>query len=595
MKTSLLRGTSRKANPLWQSLCKTALSATLFLVYSQAGAVTTWFVHNLNDAGAGSLRITIAGAGAGDTIMFDTSLTGTINLNSVLPNINLDLTINGPGPTNLSIVDMSDRVFHITGGNVTITDLRIQGTYTGLNGADGNGNPNDGSPAPTMCGGIAGAGGGAGIFDESPASLTVSNCLFDHCVAKGGNGGNAYLGLTPSLKTPGNGGAGACISGGAIDQTAGDLALINCAFATNSAIGGIGGKGHDGGLGGVGGAADAGAVECEYSSTKFSQINCTFYDNKAIGGQGGLGGDGWASDGAQGGGNGGTGGDAAGGALYIRKGVNSLDDSARCLDSCTVSLNFCDPGIGGAGGAGTNGGLNGVMGAPGTGYGCGLYWTDISVLGVANTIIANNKSETTFTIHGLDVYVDPVPARPITSLGYNLIGMLDADGGTGWGPAGAPTVTDYYGTPASGSIDPRLGPFQYNNSGQTPTMAPEPCSPAVDTGMNVWANAIDQIGQPRTVNLGRFVPSGPGDYTDRGAFEVQSLPSAPRLNIGLLSGGIILTWPASTSTCFVLQESSDLRAWANSVRAVSDAGGVYMVTVPPPLSGNRFFRLFLQW
>src|SRR5437016_8771098 len=72
--------------------------ALLHLEDRLAPAVFT--VTTLNDAGAGSLRdaITQSNANPGaDVIEFQAGLTGTISLQSALPAIADDVTVNGPG------------------------------------------------------------------------------------------------------------------------------------------------------------------------------------------------------------------------------------------------------------------------------------------------------------------------------------------------------------------------------------------------------------------------------------------------------------------------------------------------------------------
>ena len=73
------------------------LVATFALVVSSFSAdAVTRTVTNLNDAGAGSLRDTIAISANGDIINF--SVTGTISLTSGELNVAHNITINGPVP-----------------------------------------------------------------------------------------------------------------------------------------------------------------------------------------------------------------------------------------------------------------------------------------------------------------------------------------------------------------------------------------------------------------------------------------------------------------------------------------------------------------
>ena len=60
-------------------------------------------VTNLLDAGDGSLRDQIAAAANGDTILFDSSLRGTISLTSGELDITQNFTIQGPGAANLTV------------------------------------------------------------------------------------------------------------------------------------------------------------------------------------------------------------------------------------------------------------------------------------------------------------------------------------------------------------------------------------------------------------------------------------------------------------------------------------------------------------
>ncbi len=144
--------------------------------------LSTLTVTNLLDHGDGSLRDQIAAAADGDTITFDSSLRGTIALDSGELDIAHALTIQGPGAATLTVSGgNTQRVFHIEpNAAATIADLTI---------ANGS--------APDFGAGIASEGAltvrnstlannsaptGAGIYfvahSAASASLTVSGSTF---------------------------------------------------------------------------------------------------------------------------------------------------------------------------------------------------------------------------------------------------------------------------------------------------------------------------------------------------------------------------------------------------------------------------------
>jgi CSLREA domain-containing protein len=114
--------------------------------------VNTLLDNESDGCGSGNctLREAITDATAGQEIDF--SVTGTITLDSALPTITQDLTITGPGADVLAVSgDDTYRVFHITGGTVTISGLTITEGY-------------------------ADTDGGAGFYIASPAVVTITNC-----------------------------------------------------------------------------------------------------------------------------------------------------------------------------------------------------------------------------------------------------------------------------------------------------------------------------------------------------------------------------------------------------------------------------------
>src|SRR5262249_44959295 len=104
-------GRPKRFRPLLEGLEQRALLAT---------------VTNLSDDGPGSLREAIAIAPAGDTVVFEPGLSGTITLTTGQLTIDKSLTIAGPGADVLTVSgDDASRVFLIDGSTVAISGLTI--------------------------------------------------------------------------------------------------------------------------------------------------------------------------------------------------------------------------------------------------------------------------------------------------------------------------------------------------------------------------------------------------------------------------------------------------------------------------------------
>jgi hypothetical protein len=120
-------------------------------------------------------------------------------------------------------------------------------------------------------------------------------------------------------------------------------------------------------------------------------------------------------------------------------------------------------------------------------------------------------------------------------------------------------------------------------------MAPLACSPAIDKA-DASVFTFDQIFQHRPVGI--TTPPYFADGSDIGAYELRSYPaSAPvALTIGKINNGVRISWPASS--CFVLQQTSDLANpnWVNCAYPVNVSGNMKEVTISPA-PGNLFFRL----
>jgi hypothetical protein len=155
---------------------------------------STLTVLNTNDSGPGSLRAEIAAAHNNDTIVFAPSLNGqTITLTGELP-IDKGLTIQGPGPNQLTISgNHASRVFAVAAKKtVVLSGLTISNGVTGIS-SNGGGIVNAGNLTVSDCtlSGNSAANGG-GIYNNG-GTLTVSGCtLSNNSTLGGGFGGGIY-------------------------------------------------------------------------------------------------------------------------------------------------------------------------------------------------------------------------------------------------------------------------------------------------------------------------------------------------------------------------------------------------------------------
>jgi CSLREA domain-containing protein len=168
-------------------------------------------VTNTNDSGAGSLRQAMLDANAapgGDTITF--IVTGTINLASALPAIEQDLTIIGPGATQLT-------VRRDTGGNYRIFQINVATTVSisGLTLTNGN---------------VTGDGGGI----HNSGNLTVTECALVANTATNVGGGILNLGTLNVLRSTLSGN-NATTDGGGLWTSNGSATLTNCTISGNTA------------------------------------------------------------------------------------------------------------------------------------------------------------------------------------------------------------------------------------------------------------------------------------------------------------------------------------------------------------------------
>jgi hypothetical protein len=220
-------------------------------VPAKVGLTVSLTVSSLADSGPGTLRAAILAADAGSgsaqfTIGF--SVTGTIDLQSPLPDLNNHISIQGPGASSLT-VDLNP--WAAFGSSIISVDSGQTASITGLT-----------ILANDVAGGIANYGG-----------MTVSGCTIS-----GGRAGSL-------------GGAG--YSGGGIANYGG-MTVSGCTITGNAAIGPDMGMGVGGGIynagsltlsdstvsGNTSGTFGAGIFNDRYATLKLS--NCVVRDNLTV-------------------------------------------------------------------------------------------------------------------------------------------------------------------------------------------------------------------------------------------------------------------------------------------------------------------------
>jgi CSLREA domain-containing protein len=193
-----------------------------------------------------------------DTISL-TGLAGTITLTSALPTITSEMTITGPGATQLTISgNNSVRVFNLTlsTGTVSFSGLTIANGRANMDVGGGIYNQNGANvnvTDSTITGNFAVLGGG--IANSSTGTLTITNSTISNNsagTAAGCYNGQGVLNVIDSTfnnNVAGSGGGGSG-NGGAILTGPNALNVINSTLHNNTAFGGGGGI-HNGGIGGT--------------------------------------------------------------------------------------------------------------------------------------------------------------------------------------------------------------------------------------------------------------------------------------------------------------------------------------------------------
>ncbi|MFZ1217941.1 MAG: choice-of-anchor Q domain-containing protein [Chthoniobacterales bacterium] len=479
-----------------ERLLASLVSTAIFALTSVSAQGAVLFVSSTQDAGAGSLRASVAAAGAGDTIEFNiptsdpgyNNSTGvfTITLTSGEIVIAKDLTIAAPSAANIAVSgNQATRIFDITAGVVAISDLSL------INGkAEGAAGINQREP------GMPGIGGA--VLNQG--TLTMTRCTFKGNTARGGMGSSILSGS-------GKGGDGL---GGAIANQ-NSLSLVACTLESNTAMGGLGGAVEhfpcycwDSSMGGMG----AGGAIHNAANAILSLSNCTITANSATGRDARV-----LPDSSF----------AVYGAAAQGGGIANFGNLT--IVHCTISNNVA---FGGASSPGYSGPLDGAASSGG-----GLYSAPDSVSVIRDTILAPNG-----TVGGAP---GAAPAGPgaangpdvngaVSSQGHNLLGRSD-------GCAGFTSDDQQGGTTDDTRLDPKLGALG-NYGGPTETLPLLAGSPAIDSGDSAEP-ARDQRG---------FVRAGPPDI---GAFEYQGTQPVVLANIATrlrvqpgdnaMIGGFIIT------------------------------------------------------
>jgi CSLREA domain-containing protein len=252
---------------------------------------------NNNAASGGVSGECAAGSGSGsDAITF--SVTGTINLTGVLPDLSSDMTITGPGSSQLTVKrNTSDfyRIFNLVSGVVSMSGLTVtNGNPSGS--ANGGGIQNlatlgltDVAVTSNQSGTGSGFGGG-GVYNQGAltmtnssvtgnstpngsaqisgggitnvGTLTVTNCAVNNNQTGNSSSSNGGYGagifntgaMTLTATTISNNLTGTSatnlggLGGGIYNDSAGSVSLLNCTIADNNTGNGPGQKGYGGGI-----------------------------------------------------------------------------------------------------------------------------------------------------------------------------------------------------------------------------------------------------------------------------------------------------------------------------------------------------------
>jgi hypothetical protein len=514
-------------------------------------------------------------------------VTGTIALSNALPNLNVPVSISGPGADNLTVQNANPgnnnafRIFNVTtSGTVSFSGITIAHgdvfSPTDYLGA-GIQNYNAGIVNVTNCtltandahqwfdqnGNVGPASPGGGIANRGGGTINITSSTFTENNADVGGGiynsSTGIINVTNSTLSQNSSG-----SGGGI-YNLGTITITNSTLDHNDCVGGTSGRNGGGiynfagtvnlirstlGPGNFANFSNGGGIFNDDSGT-VNVINSTIFFNTTEG------------NGFPGTGN--------GGGIYNKATLN--------VSNSTIALNVID---------------GGTSSAPI--FGCGIYNDSAGVATIKSSIIANNEFVTGADFGGgFDVY------GSFNSQGYNLIRIRDDS-------TGFTAATDQTGTCAgpnpgcNAPLDPQFeydnnGPILKNNGGPTQTLALLPNSPAIDKGTSnglTGVLATDQRGTPypRTFDIASVANATGGDGADVGAFEflairITSISRLTNRHIMLQALGI-------PNGVHHVQASPDLNPsnFANIGTATADSTGALQFDDAGAVSlTKRFYRV----
>jgi RHS repeat-associated protein len=454
-------------------------------------------------------HIVLDGWGGWGGQMFNVSTGATLTLNNLtIADSILNFTVNNSLITS-GITNGGGAIFNQ--GNLVINNCTFTNNVAqGLNGTNGvNGiNVTSGTAGSGTAGTAGGNISGGAIYNQG--TLSANNSIFNYNAAIGGTGGSGGNGGNATTGTPGTGANGAIAGiaqGGAIfsvNTTNVSMAITNCLFSLNEAVGGVGGNGGNGGVAnssaganGVGGAGTNGYGGALYIYRNAVVWNSTFGYGAAFGGNGGNNGQ---TTGTSGNTAGPIGANGYGGAIY-NAGTNAIIN-------CSF---FENEAIGGYGGNGSGGTVGGTGGAGGNAWGGGIYSTN--QIGLTNCTL-----ELDATFVGGGGYGGPpsgaTGANGTVAAGANVVrtnGTFTLKnsilaGGSGYGGNGVGTFVDagenisddssitLNGTGSHSSTNPNIAPYLQYDGGPTPVIGLLAGSPAINAADSTAAPKYDQRG-----------------------------------------------------------------------------------------------------